>query len=189
MWGQVFYQNYHIIPLRIIPTRVGTSCSVRLSATIPRDHPHACGDKSSQAVKSISSEGSSPRVWGQDCTLYTVLKCTRIIPTRVGTSGQVVCACVGMRDHPHACGDKGNEFLFIKSRLGSSPRVWGQVFYQNYHIIPLRIIPTRVGTSCSVRLSATIPRDHPHACGDKRSSRLCVCRYAGSSPRVWGQGQ
>ena len=147
VWGQVFTSSKIHIIRRIIPTRVGTSCRIYDKARERGDHPHACGDKGTLKRLSVMFIGSSPRVWGQDCTLYTVLKCTRIIPTRVGTSGQVVCACVGMRDHPHACGDKGNEFLFIKSRLGSSPRVWGQVSALYFAINAFRIIPTRVGTS------------------------------------------
>ena len=31
-----------------------------------------------------------------------------------------------MIDHPHACGDKGDEFEFKPEFKGSSPRVWGQ---------------------------------------------------------------
>ena len=30
-------------------------------------------------------------------------------------------------------------------------------------------------------------KDHPHACGDKRSYAYCQHLHLGSSPRVWGQ--
>ena len=31
------------------------------------------------------------------------------------------------KDHPHACGDKNIKNRSNKERIGSSPRVWGQV--------------------------------------------------------------
>ena len=71
----------------------------------------------------------------------------RIIPTRVGTSSQVIGACVGMRDHPHACGDKVLQMDTNVIAQGSSPRVWGQVKDEVLTAQGAGIIPTRVGTS------------------------------------------
>ena len=51
--------------MRIIPTRVGTSLSVRFFKDRKRDHPHACGDKFNKEIERQIAEGSSPRVWGQ----------------------------------------------------------------------------------------------------------------------------
>ena len=50
----------------------------------------------------------------------------RIIPTRVGTSKIFCTVFFQNKDHPHACGDKGNAFIDCKHCPGSSPRVWGQ---------------------------------------------------------------
>ena len=51
------------------------------------------------------------------------------------------------RDHPHACGDKVSLISAKLSRIGSSPRVWGQVSGDIPSDIVYGIIPTRVGTS------------------------------------------
>ena len=72
-------------------------------------------------------------------------------------------------------------------QLGSSPRVWGQVFRAPCLSFPCRIIPTRVGTRNPLENLLNVMRDHPHACGDKFQKSLCFCRQGGSSPRVWGQ--
>ena len=132
----------------IIPTRVGTSILIDEIGTILKDHPHACGDKKQLFFSGSFLTGSSPRVWGQAVRFYlTVDKC-RIIPTRVGTSSSDKSNCRGKRDHPHACGDKSSTTGNRSAKLGSSPRVWGQV---NLHAFSPRfqgIIPTRVGTSC-----------------------------------------
>ena len=47
VWGQVFIALVMEFFLRIIPTRVGTS-NMCLIATVGRDHPHACGDKTKE---------------------------------------------------------------------------------------------------------------------------------------------
>ena len=90
-------------------------------------------------------------------------------------------------DHPHACGDKHREFPAVRSRWGSSPRVWGQAYLAYVFSEDERIIPTRVGTSGICRSSRNSGWDHPHACGDKLLIFYTYLIMPGSSPRVWGQ--
>ena len=111
----------------------------------------------------------------------------RIIPTRVGTRISVQSGKVVMKDHPHACGDKSFFVGLENSPIGSSPRVWGQGWKLENYWDKARIIPTRMGTSCSslpLRLSLW---DHPHAYGDKHGIQHFRSFPYGSSPRVWGQ--
>ncbi len=91
----------------------------------------------------------------------------RIIPTRVGTSEQVVTMDGETQDHPHACGDKTDRPLIRTSREGSSPRVWGQALQLLDRHGEVRIIPTRVGTSMRKYCPLSTKSNHPHACGDK----------------------
>ena len=49
MWGQEFDGEKVRLDLGIIPTRVGTSVLYIGILTPPKDHPHACGDKTSEA--------------------------------------------------------------------------------------------------------------------------------------------
>ena len=111
----------------------------------------------------------------------------RIIPTRVGTSEQVVTMDGETQDHPHACGDKTDRPLIRTSREGSSPRVWGQALQLLDRHGEVRIIPTRVGTRTYFFDVSFDARDHPHACGDKSITVADIVPYTGSSPRVWGQ--
>ena len=78
--------------------------------------------------------------------------------------------------------------LYSVIKVGSSPRVWGQVKQSVCTIYELRIIPTRVGTSDTFSSDTPQGRDHPHACGDKFTSVKVCFADGGSSPRVWGQG-
>ena len=146
MWGQVADEDFACFAKRIIPTRVGTSCCVRVGYTKLWDHPHACGDKRHLRAFPPASVGSSPRVWGQAGIILLFSLLSRIIPTRVGTSTFVPLLSISVEDHPHACGDKKNILTRRLMPPGSSPRVWGQVYVNAVKLIPYRIIPTRVGT-------------------------------------------
>ena len=75
----------------------------------------------------------------------------------------------------------------MQKKPGSSPRVWGQELRNLYDTSELGIIPTRVGTSQRIDLSAEQEQDHPHACGDKDFLESSKELERGSSPRVWGQ--
>ena len=74
-------------------------------------------------------------------------------------------------DHPHAYGDKKRFAIFTKSEKGSSPRVWGQDFFDLWSDYTTGIIPTRMGTRTTDEARELGERDHPHAYGDKISRR------------------
>ena len=188
MWGQVYcFCSWHNID-GIIPTRVGTRRVRAVLRLQQGDHPHACGDKCSLPPNDNPCLGSSPRVWGQVYCFCSWHNIDGIIPTRVGTRRVRAVLRLQQGDHPHACGDKCSLPPNDNPCLGSSPRVWGQdvIFVAFCYII--RIIPTRVGTSCDSKGSINFSRDHPHACGDKVKTQRTRSAVAGSSPRVWGQG-
>ena len=131
------------------------------------DHPHACGDKIEMIRGDGDKTGSSPRVWGQVNHGHAKGFRPRIIPTRVGTRSSCTVLFFCGKDHPHACGDKWYPLQEKIDARGSSPRVWGQVFSQDYHTVFTKIIPTRVGTSDERHNDRYGIEDHPHACGDK----------------------
>ena len=90
-----------------------------------------------------------------------------IIPTRMGTRIASAEMFNSGEDHPHAYGDKDCECIIDGYKLGSSPRVWGQVAQVSPDGAKFGIIPTRMGTSISGFLSRVPVKDHPHAYGDK----------------------
>ena len=149
VWGQACNLPYVPCDSGIIPTRMGTRFCRHLKAKLPRDHPHAYGDKYNDRFIDDREEGSSPRVWGQAIGHKGQQTHLRIIPTRMGTSSKTLYFQTTMKDHPHAYGDKvynapNGDFI-----IGSSPRVWGQVTLCFSSLSCSRIIPTRMGTSKS----------------------------------------
>ncbi len=105
----------------------------------------------------------------------------------MGTSYQFDKYLDIQRDHPHAYGDKLSLCLGVSLLSGSSPRVWGQVLFLQYHQVLIGIIPTRMGTSIKMKAGLQMAKDHPHAYGDKNVFSLYSSNIVGSSPRVWGQ--
>ena len=168
MWGQAVANILRPKEFGIIPTRVGTRTFSSLYSVIGKDHPHACGDKQALDKAGVSYDGSSPRVWGQVFFGIPAITAFGIIPTRVGTSSKAIFFRLSVRDHPHACGDKGILSAEALRLSGSSPRVWGQVIQFWAITMLIRIIPTRVGTSYNAEAKNDERQDHPHACGDKR---------------------
>ena len=167
MWGQACVGYRYKITGRIIPTRVGTRVSDDMTFLKKEDHPHACGDKKNLVISARILGGSSPRVWGQGPSVFSIARISGIIPTRVGTRHPIGYLRTAEKDHPHACGDKDILKILISITEGSSPRVWGQEKKYCELYLNDRIIPTRVGTSFALRCTTVIGRDHPHACGDK----------------------
>ena len=146
MWGQVNLKNFPAHTKRIIPTRMGTRSEQVFMFCSWQDHPHAYGDKTIIFSGNACFVGSSPRVWGQETLALNSVRKKRIIPTRMGTSRQAAYLDGWSEDHPHAYGDKPYTLPFAPFLIGSSPRVWGQVFTEGQFIFDERIIPTRMGT-------------------------------------------
>ena len=126
VWGQGVCEIIRPSVFGIIPTRVGTRAISPDNALGCKDHPHACGDKRCARSYFNPYGGSSPRVWGQAARNIKITDNVRIIPTRVGTRTLCLGLIYGIRDHPHACGDKKYNRADNKLTWGSSPRVWGQ---------------------------------------------------------------
>ena len=105
----------------------------------------------------------------------------------MGTSSDSIQQGSERQDHPHTCGDKATVIVAVPDFVGSSPRVWGQGTMPQRRTSTAGIIPTRVGTSPIDSRGNAFIEDHPHACGDKMTSKVDSVESLGSSPRVWGQ--
>ena len=131
---------------------MGTSSALIAAVRICQDHPHAYGDKSARVLTCLRQQGSSPRVWGQGDDSAVDRTSPGIIPTRMGTSSSEMYGYGSLEDHPHAYGDKNQVQRNGLQYIGSSPRVWGQVFKTISKRSNSRIIPTRMGTSKKLKV-------------------------------------
>ena len=147
VWGQAATVSPTAAGTGIIPTRMGTSFH--------------------HDIRRPTDKGSSPRVWGQVRNSRFTAGDTGIIPTRMGTSEGDICEVTVFTDHPHAYGDKTGLTDKNGKKIGSSPRVWGQVLGRFCINRDAGIIPTRMGTSPFHLAFILVVKDHPHAYGDK----------------------
>ena len=145
VWGTQRCRLYGNYQPRFIPTCVGNApLYMRLPAMLSV-HPHVCGERNTRNATFTTPSGSSPRVWGTLGAGHPTKADTRFIPTCVGnalgcpttlSNLRFIPTCVGnaygiaaVGDwpavHPHVCGERRYEGLFLWAEHGSSPRVWG----------------------------------------------------------------
>ena len=141
--------------------RVGTSFYAVPQTPFLRDHPHACGDKTSGCFPSVTGRGSSPCVWGQAIIYALPSSSVRIIPMRVGTRHYIGYLRLIVQDHPHACGDKKFMKQYLIATSGSSPCVWGQATTGRAIQMNIGIIPMRVGTRLKKSRKIAVLQNQP----------------------------
>ena len=145
MWGKATIVKFDIDVDRIIPTGVGKRSPLAGLPGELSDHPHGCGEKIYVASRNSKILGSSPRVWGKEFQILSLLNDKRIIPTGVGKSCLSPAGDSVPSDHPHGCGEKVLGTQADVAVLGSSPRVWGKGTIKLHAVQTGRIIPTGVG--------------------------------------------
>ena len=186
VWGTLCYFLPTPPNPRFIPTRVGNTCTLLLSASISAVHPHACGEHQCYFVSPFYFFGSSPRVWGTLILEPRLFALERFIPTRVGNTSAPAPESAPCPVHPHACGEHDTDAQTMTLLTGSSPRVWGTLPTPSCHVDGARFIPTRVGNTCLLYCRPKSRTVHPHACGEHLARSSKILLSSGSSPRVWG---
>ena len=170
------------------------------------DHPRACGEQTSIATGNITSPGSPPRLRGTVYILVFLLFRQGITPAPAGNRCFICCIVFSLGDHPRACGEQCNLFVFTSISLGSPPRLRGTVKFHSFLHLCLRITPAPVGTAIypysislypgitpapagnSLLSFCFIPliEDHPRACGEQKADKSRLFWPKGSPPRLRG---
>jgi len=76
-----------------------------------------------------------------------MLNVGRFIPTHVGNTHIASSAVLIAAVHPHACGEHFSDPLGFVHFSGSSPRMWGTLFFLGAFSVLARFIPTHVGNT------------------------------------------
>ncbi len=149
-------------------------------------HPHACGEHGLAVPADATGHGSSPRMWGTQHTDEAKIILGRFIPTHVGNTPWLLQQPPQQPVHPHACGEHRLTARFVRSPIGSSPRMWGTRDQSEVRGWLHRFIPTHVGNTYCYGFQKFPPPVHPHACGEHYTDIRAEHRDGGSSPRMWG---
>ena len=166
MWGTPQMTLAKPILIRFIPTHVGNTSVFRFFTGSYSVHPHACGEHALAGWANMALIGSSPRMWGTQCSRSKPWPYRRFIPTHVGNTG-----CAGLTQ-PACC--------------GSSPRMWGTLARRCLRVQNRRFIPTHVGNTSDAGAAVYLLTVHPHACGEHMHPSRAWAWKNGSSPRMWG---
>jgi len=166
LWGTLLKRLCWPLKMRFIPTPVGNTV---LSLSGPqRDtvHPHACGEHPFGVLMCLIGTGSSPRLWGTLHPHFLKGASARFIPTPVGNTRHGQTITLPRSVHPHACGEHSELGLESYWVYGSSPRLWGTLFFSRELPLLPRFIPTPVGNTEGAEALGIYPAVHPHACGE-----------------------
>ena len=171
---------------RIIPAHAGNTLSISPGQRAAPDHPRACGEHLCKAGLGPEWCGSSPRMRGTPRIQDAPWPRRRIIPAHAGNTGQGNRNCLGLVDHPRACGEHTSSCQSKSFSGGSSPRMRGTRDGGRSRHVVLRIIPAHAGNTCLDRIEITSRPDHPRACGEHACWPREKLRCSGSSPRMRG---
>ena len=152
-------------------------------------HPHARGERRQVAPRVVVELGSSPRPWGTPHDPAGTMPACRFIPTPVGNASTASISSMRMSVHPHARGERIEEFEALETGDGSSPRPWGTRPIASEPAEGGRFIPTPVGNARTIAREGYARAVHPHARGERRGKSDAIASFHGSSPRPWGTQQ
>ncbi len=176
-----------VLDAGITPARAGKRLRPASIPSKSGDHPRACGEKRNLKPALPSRRGSPPRVRGKAPVAVLCTGKVGITPARAGKSILIIRRDCIHWDHPRACGEKNMMKTEKMDFLGSPPRVRGKARCPELSEAELSITPARAGKSSHRRIGGCAVRDHPRACGEKRSSQTCETAAQGSPPRVRGK--
>ena len=111
---------------RITPAHAGKSVVIDFITGIAQDHPRACGEKFQRIFCFGYYQGSPPRMRGKDDKGIWYGYLNGITPAHAGKSLWLNPALFPAKDHPRACGEKGNRIRRKLPKWGSPPRMRGK---------------------------------------------------------------
>ena len=111
----------------------------------------------------------------------------RITPAHAGKTIFVSRDIDESWDHPRACGENYGPLRFIRTYLGSPPRMRGKLSFRSPFTRHCRITPAHAGKTNNIQFVHSLPQDHPRACGENEvtTANGGICK--GSPPRMRGK--
>ena len=187
MRGKAVHHKHRHSPGRITPACAGKSGRTSGLTRPARDHPRACGEKSTSTSMMNCGWGSPPRVRGKDGNQSTGQHRGRITPAYAGKSLFVCHSVIIQQDHPRVCGEKWTKYFPETRSQGSPPRMRGKVKNSPAAGIRGRITPAYAGKRKQKHIHQKQCGDHPRVCGEKPAFLPILLCQRGSPPRMRGK--
>ena len=185
--GKVCWRERHRPVPGITPACAGKSGRTSGLTRPARDHPRACGEKSTSTSMMNCGWGSPPRVRGKDGNQSTGQHRGRITPAYAGKSGFGSSSSAECWDHPRVCGEKTVFRTNGPTTEGSPPRMRGKGGILAGRVRPQGITPAYAGKRSPKSKKDTGTRDHPRVCGEKLGIFTRSDALPGSPPRMRGK--
>ena len=171
----------------ITPAHAGKRPDLFRSLSRSWDHPRACGEKNCKLIDCNLLRGSPPRMRGKAEGPWNNMAYQRITPAHAGKRRPRCSIGLQNRDHPRACGEKLVEEINYSTVKGSPPRMRGKERDRSWALFQDGITPAHAGKRQRKHQLPGIIRDHPRACGEKRSALQQKQSQMGSPPRMRGK--
>ena len=149
MWGKVRQIPTSGGDQGITPAHAGKRTCKYVTITYSKDHPRACGEKSTERPTGRPKRGSPPRMRGKAKPFREQFKYAGITPAHAGKRMVLLMRWSIVQDHPRACGEKGLSSKLPYVTPGSPPRMRGKVENTGEYPILLGITPAHAGKSLS----------------------------------------
>ena len=170
----------------IIPAYAGNTHTNNHRSGGAWDHPRVCGEHWSRRGMGHRLAGSSPRMRGTHVGCGAYVRPPGIIPAYAGNTPLPARKPRRRRDHPRVCGEHVSCSAITEPVAGSSPRMRGTPFCQNWLRLGYGIIPAYAGNTSPAHPAAAEAWDHPRVCGEHAKLLLNSLVGKGSSPRMRG---
>ncbi len=128
-----------------------------------------------------------PRVWGRLIDGFKNRNRFRNTPTCVGKTLSKYAEALGVKKHPHVCGEDICSKCKVEKNLETPPRVWGRRFCCCTIQFLTGNTPTCVGKTNRADKSHKSAWKHPNVCGEDNKGKIMDYKALETPPRVWGR--
>ena len=171
----------------ITPACAGKSQRTHTKRSSKRDHPRMCGEKCTGFRLVRAGPGSPPHVRGKADAVYEQHTVSGITPACAGKrQPQSFRRCLRW-DHPRMCGEKTVEVAPEVKELGSPPHVRGKAHAMHPISTLPRITPACAGKRQPQSFRRCLRWDHPRMCGEKLRLRRYQREGTGITPACAGK--
>ena len=151
-------------------------------------HPHACGEDWPTSGMTYLLLETPPRLWGRLATHRIKIGLCRKHPHACGEDLFSISTCRAWAETPprlwgrHLPRRPGNQLS-----LETPPRLWGRRRRARFRVSAKGNTPTPVGKTARSVAGTSIPRKHPHACGEDPACVPMPLLAEETPPRLWGR--
>ena len=171
---------------RSIPAYAGEPGTIDLAFTVDAVYPRVCGGTGVFVQVSAAVVGLSPRMRGNQASVWAGILPAGSIPAYAGEPGPFRFGGGVIRVYPRVCGGTAQQSADSADGVGLSPRMRGNLGTQPEYRLTLGSIPAYAGEPGASPNCGHLPEVYPRVCGGTALGYPAVRVGSGLSPRMRG---